>query len=364
MVAAASHRMEMEMPALAPLVVSSVLCSAGLGMGVSLHAAGPHGVTLLFETEGPVAARVTARAGKAEVAAQDSAPATRHLLRLEKLAPDTEYAYEVAAGDARAAGRFRTAPEDGKPQAFTFVVAGDARDHLAWAQVARAIQEQHPRFLVVTGDSVRGGLGPDDWRDYYRAAQELFADVPVFSAMGNHDVSADYDPYNPAPAGTSGTPRYYAFAWGNAAFVALDSNHADDPAQLQWMKQALAPPPHGPLFVFQHHPLYSCGAHGSSAKLQAVWQPLFEQAHVTTDFAGHDHDLIAWAPVHGVRYVVSGGAGTVLYPLEGECQGPFAKASYGFMSVTVDGEKVTQTFFDERGQKLYAEPTFSAAAGR
>jgi mannose-1-phosphate guanylyltransferase len=61
-----------------------------------------------------------------------------------------------------------------------------------------------------------------------------------------------------------------------------------------------------------------------------------------------------------VRYVVSGGGGTSLYPLS-NCQGPYSKQGYGFMIVDVNGSSITETFYDDAGNQLYANPTFSAA---
>jgi hypothetical protein len=284
--------------------------------------------------------------------------AVRHLVKLSGLQPGTEYRYVATVGTARAEGTFFTAPAPGAAGPFSFAVVGDARDHAQWATVAQGVLGKHPRFVLTTGDAV--GFDSDAaWRDYYAAAAPLFASTPVFAVSGNHDVGGGFAAYNPAPASTSHSPDWYAFAYGPAAFVAIDTNQAEG-AQAPWLKATLQSVKGGPLFVFHHHPLYSCGAHGSNPQLQQWLQPLLEAAQVTTDFAGHDHDLIYWSPINGVRYVVSGGGGTVLYPL-GDCQIPFALRSYGFMLVTVDGAHITEAFYDAHGTLLYAVPAFDAA---
>ena len=81
---------------------------------------------------------------------------------------------------------------------------------------------------------------------------------------------------------------------------------------------------------------------------------MYETNHVTSNFTGHDHDLIYWSKVNGVQYVVSGGAGTGHYALSG-CQGPYSTTSFGFMLVTVNGASVTQTFYDQTGAQLFTD---------
>jgi hypothetical protein len=257
-----------------------------------------------------------------------------------------------------ARGAFWTAPARDDKGAFTFAVVGDSRSHLQWAQMAAAILQKAPRFVIDTGDNVNRGDAAD-WRDFYVAGQTLFTQTPVFATRGNHDGLEGYAEYNPWPPGGLG-PSAYAFTYGNAAFVTFDSNFPDEPRQRAFVERALGALTGGPLFVFQHHPLFSCGRHGSSRELQQAYQPLLEHYRVTADFAGHDHDLIEWQLLGGVRYVVSGGGGTSPYSLSG-CDGqPFAKEGYGFVIVKVEGASVSMTYFDERGVEVHQSPALRA----
>jgi hypothetical protein len=282
--------------------------------------------------------------------------------RIDALTPDTAYTFSIGTPKDAIRGSFTTAPKPGSTRPFTFAVVGDSRDHGKWAELAHTIALSRPRFVLTTGDYVEDPRSEKDWNDYYRAGAELFDAVPVYAVMGNHDVGPLYDRYNPAPRSTSGSSDFYSFTFGNAAFVAVDTNHLDE-AQRAWLSRELPRLSGGPLFVFAHHPLYSCGTHGSSGQLQEALQPLFEQAHVTASFAGHDHDLIAWKPVHGVRYFVSGGGGTHLYDLHHCEDATFSRAGYGFMLVTVSGAQITARFLDEHGVEL-SKSSFSAASER
>lgn len=328
---------------------------------VSLHAVTRTGITVFFMTDVSVQARVDYApvGGGAGGSATESSATTRHVIDVTGLTANTQYSYTVHAGTASATGSFWTAVDyQASPQSFTFAVAGDARGLTEWHTIANAILAKNPRFMVQTGDNDGNWSNSDQaWRDYYSSGQALFAKVPVFAAQGNHDAVPDYSTFNVAPQSSSNSDTYYAFVYGNAGFVAVNGNSTTS-TQTNWVSNALSKLSGGPLFVFQHQPLYSCGGHGSSSSMQSTYQSLFENNFVTSNYTGHDHDLIYWSTINGVRYVVSGGAGTTLYGLSG-CSGPYASSQFGFMMVTINGSSVKQEFFDDQGNSLYAD-TFTA----
>jgi hypothetical protein len=325
---------------------------------VSLHAVNRTGVVVFFHTDVSLLAGVdvVSTAGGAVRSTSDSSPTVHHAIQLTGLSPNTKYSYVVHAGTATASGDFTTAPDAAAAgnTPFTFAVVGDTRNRTDWQTVASAILAKNPAFIVQTGDNDADRTNSDQsWRDYYATAADLFAHVPVFAAQGNHDTVPDYSTFNLAPQSSSGSDIYYAFVYGNAGFVAIDGNSASS-AQTGWVQGALNTLSGGPLFAFQHQPLYSCGIHGSSTSMQNTYQSLFESSHVTTNYTGHDHDLIYWAPTNGVNYVVSGGGGSTLYPLGG-CSGPYSSSSLGFMLVTVNGASVTEAFYDETGAQQFSQ---------
>lgn len=328
---------------------------------VSLHAVTRSGIVVFLITDVPVRATVDYGVqSTAENTLTEATATTRHVIPLRNLAADTRYQYAVRAGTASASGSFWTAPDPASPpKPFRFAVVGDSRGHAVWQQVASQVLAKQPRFVLQTGDNNNDLGSAANWADYYNKGAALFAQVPVFAAQGNHDTGSNYSVYNLAPQSSSGSDLYYAFVYGNAGFVGFNTNSSSS-TQASWVKNALATLSGGPLFAFHHHPLYSCGSHGSSSTLQSLYRAAFESAKLTVDFTGHDHDLILWSTINGVRYVVSGGGGTSLYALSG-CQGPFASKSYGFLIVEVNGSNVVQTFYDQNGTQLYTTGSFQAA---
>jgi hypothetical protein len=337
----------MSVVALAALLTAA---PAAFSKPVSLHRVTPRSVMLDCELGAPDDLSVTLTGPGGSVVTAASKRSTHHRLTVGGLRPGSSYDYACRAGAAVARGTFWTAPPEGAAAPFTFAVLGDTRDHGQWASVAAAVAREKPRFVLDTGDS----SSTDDeasWRDFFEAGRALFGGAPLFATRGNHDRVDLFARFKPSPDGPG--PSLYAFTYGNARFVAFDSNAPDDAAQKAFVAQALSTRGPGPLFVFQHHPLFSCGGHGSSTGLQKAFRGIFETAHVAVDFAGHDHDLIEWQPVAGVRYVVSGGGGSLTYPLSG-CEGqPFARQSFGFTLVDVDGSDVTMRFLDGQGIEIH-----------
>jgi hypothetical protein len=348
-------------PSTVNVVVSSgVIAPVQFTKVVSLHAVTRNSIVIFFLTDLPVAASVDYGVASAvEQTTTETQAGTRHVITLTGLTPDTRYRYAVRAGAASSFGTFTTAFDySTTPRPFSFAVVGDARGHGTWKTISNSILARDPRFIVQTGDNNDSWGSAKNWENYYTAGKELFANVPVYAAQGNHDTGSNYSVYNLAPQSSSSSDLYYAFVYGNAGFVAINTNGSSR-TMTAWVKGALERLKGGPLFAFQHHPLYSCGSHGSSTSLQRTFQEMFEKNGVTTNYTGHDHALIVWKAINGVRYVVSGGGGAGLYSLSG-CEGPYAQSKFGFMMVDVNGQSINETLYDQNGVQLYSSGSFKA----
>ena len=216
------------------------------------------------------------------------------------------------------------------------------------------------RFALQSGDAVLRGQTGAMWNVSFTPIIERLtrgANIPYFFSAGNHDVGSmpAGDPgralglHNTLTAMSKlippeGSPRRlngyltYAFGYGNAFVVAIDSNIASDAVQLSWVTDQLdrldrARYKH--VIVFFHHPPYSSGPHGGgsaepmpgtgrkapdrveaqSAAIRTLYMPLFRKHHVRLLVTGHDHLYDHWVERYddkGVTYridTVSPGAG-------------------------------------------------------
>lgn len=256
-------------------------------------------------------------------------PVTTHVISVSGLAAGTTYDYRVSTGGvALHASKFATAPDPGG--AFDFTVIGDSgTGSKAQRAVAAQMLALDPDFILHTGDVIYPKGAADGYDPFFfRPYGDLLDHVSVFPSLGNHDyATASGQPYLDAfylPESSTGGERYYSFDWGNAHFVALDSNqpYTATSAQYNWLVSDLSVSTALWKFVFFHHSMYSSGLHGwfedYDSRMREALMPVFVQHGVDVVFSGHDHDYERSIPINGIVYIVSGGGGAGVYPIVGK----------------------------------------------
>lgn len=213
------------------------------------------------------------------------------------------------------------------------------------------------RFVLESGDAVQNGsIAAQINVSYAPLVDRLMREgnVPFFLAVGNHDVGNAVDlsdarrteglrnylaansrliPTDGSPRRLSGYPTY-AFGYGNAFFIACDSDIPDDSTQLAWMRSQLAGLDrrrYTNVVVFFHHPPFSSGHHGGAnverqaASIRDKWMPMFRQYHVRLLLTGHEHLYEHWVEryadstgQHRIDEIVTGGGGAPLTTYIGE----------------------------------------------
>lgn len=226
------------------------------------------------------------------------------------------------------------------------------------------------RFVLQSGDAVLRGQNAAMWNVSFSPIIERLtrgANIPYFFSVGNHDVTtmppgdpgrsqglhnaltaiSKLIPPEGSPRRLSGYPTY-AFGYGNAFFIALDSNIATDAIQLAWVAdqlERLDRARYRHVIAFFHHPPFSSGPHGGASAapipgtgqkapdrvepqttaIRTMYVPLFRRHHVDLIVAGHDHLYDHWVERYvdnGVTYrmddLVTGGGGAPAYPYVGE----------------------------------------------
>jgi len=246
----------------------------------------------------------------------------RFTARLTHLKPDTEYLYAVGDGSAEGWGArhtFRTAPV--RPTPFAFIYLGDAQyGFTRWAALQQAAARHRPdaAFFLLAGDQVTRGNDRDDWDDFLVHASEVFCRKPVMPAIGNHECKPDgfplmyqdiFDLPRNGPADLA-PERAYAFHYGNALFVVLDSNLKPE-TQTAWLEHQLAQTQAVWKFVMLHHPCYSSRADRDNREIREAWQPVFDRYHVDLVFQGHDHAYQRTYPLRGGQRVKDPAEGTI-----------------------------------------------------
>ncbi|HTI72083.1 MAG TPA: LamG-like jellyroll fold domain-containing protein [Candidatus Limnocylindria bacterium] len=260
-------------------------------------------------------------------------------VRLENLKPFTIYFYRVTCVDT--AGNiarsdvfsFQTMPEKDMPWAFG--VMGDTqRNPEITRRCSEGIFALRPTFTLHCGDVVDDGFAKHQWvNDLFVPCERLFAYVPTFPVIGNHEKNAHwYYDYFSMPE-----PEYfYTFKVGNAEFFMIDSNKNCRKGSEQYNKleAAFAASTATWKFAAHHHPCFNSDEDDYGDKWKGKTPeafetgedhvkdlvPLYEKYGVDIAFAGHIHSYERTWPIlqmtinqkKGVRYITSGGGGGTL----------------------------------------------------
>jgi hypothetical protein len=184
---------------------------------------------------------------------------------------------------------------------------GDANQYAVTREMVRVRATLPFNFVLMMGDNIYGGHSRADLKKKFADPYQplMNEQVKFYASLGNHDDPDErfYEPFN------MGGKRYYSFTKGNVEFFALDSNYMD-PAQLDWLKQALSGSSAMWKICYFHHPLYSNARyHGPDPDLRQRLEPLFRQYSVDIVYSGHEHVYERIKPQHGIYYFVLGNSG-------------------------------------------------------
>lgn len=348
------------------LVATPAWAAPGFAKGPYLMDAQPRSIAVMFELPQPAGAVVTVRGGASGEVRVESTASAFHEVVVDGLEPGTAYDYTVRVrGGPSAEGSFPTAPEPGDGP-IEFLVMGDNRtDAAAHQAVIRAMLEHPGDFVLNTGDMVADGSDERDWIDMFDVQEPLLRNTPMFPALGNHELYAEgrglqsFLEYTRVPRELGGQETYYGFTYGPVRFFVLDSNEgwARDSTQWRWLEEQLeAAEADGAIdhvMVAMHHGPYSSGRHGGHRGMGDAGLADLLRAHgVSLVLSGHDH-LYERGDVDGLKYIVTGGGGAPLYPINERLPGQLAfEPTYHFLRVGVEGERVVVTAIRPDGSEI------------
>ena len=318
----------------------------------SVAAAAPHGVRLTLASDPSTTMAVswnsdqpgdtTIQYGTSPGALTSTASATAFAqpapldnsftANLTGLSPRTTYYYRVggAGGVFYPSGepfRFTTRSDD-PCDPFTFILIGDNRadfdgmSNPLWPAILAETMAHDPSFFVNTGDMVKNGEAPEEWRGFIDDSEGGWAYAASILTMGNHDednVDGDGALYNQlyehARNSMTATEDYYSIDVGPIHFVSLNTQYTSpgstELGQMEtWLAADLAATTQPWKIVFFHKAVYTRGNHSSGEEdngtINARLVPLFDTHDVDFVLNGHSHDYERYAPSVGVDTAFGG----------------------------------------------------------
>jgi acid phosphatase type 7 len=315
-------------------------------------------VEIRFELDSAAPASVTLHAQDDPGAARtiDDGSSAMHAVRASNLKAATTYAYTVRVGGAAAgAGQFTTAPAPTSGAPTTFLVYGDSRsDPTTHAALVRGMATTPADFLLNTGDVVAEGGRAADWRAFFQVEGPMLKDRALFLCIGNHELYDDEaganfaryfgfrEPHEASEAAE--VAPYGTVRWSGVRLFFLNGMHDWQTGdERKWLERELARADDEAGLVWRiavvHHGPWSSGPHGSNAKLLSARVPeLLAAHHVDLVLSGHDH-IYERGQVGALKYLVSGGGGAPLYPIQKRlASSPRAESVYHFIEVTASSD--------------------------
>jgi len=358
-----------------------------------LQDAEPNSITIMWETssgeESIVEYGTSPRLGKkAEGNAEgiNFSDTRVHSVKLKGLERFTEYYYRVKTGKLTSdIFQFKTPPFASDEESFNIVAMSDMQydsqhpnkfSEVVNQGVLQYLQKEYGgklpdnlAMVMIPGDLVQSGSQYYQWKEhFFDPAQKLFAQVPVYPVLGNHERnSVFYFKYFSLPE--NGTPAYAEHWWykdyGNTRIIGLNSNegYRNLREQYEWLAKVLAETETDDnidfVFAQLHHPhkseLWIPGEDESTGKVVEMLEAFstktgkpsvhfFGHTHAYSRGQSRDHKHL-W-----INVATAGGAIDNWGEFEGRDYDEFtvSQDEYGFVMVEVDGNRSDPKFTIKR----------------
>jgi len=309
-----------------------------------------------------------------------------HEVKLEGLKRFTTYYYRVLTGKLVSdIFQFKTPPFASDNESFQLLAMSDMQyDSQEPNKFSEIVNDgilpylkttygenlpQNLALVMVPGDLVENGTKYFQWKDhFFEPAQKLFAEVPVYPVLGNHEKNSTfYFKYFSLPE--NGTPAYAEHWWykdyGNVRIIGLNSNdgYADIKDQFAWLEQVLKQTESNEdidfVFAQLHHPhkseLWIPGERPSTGKVVELLEKFTTKTgKPSLHFFGHTHGYSrGQSKDHKhlwVNVATAGGAIDNWGEFEGRDYDEFTvtQDEYGFVMVEVDGNQDNPKFTVKR----------------
>jgi predicted phosphodiesterase len=239
--------------------------------------------------------------------------------KLSQLEANTSYEYRVGSETFNSWSEVRNfKTEAKKTNEFSFIWFGDTHRDPKWADLLKDSYLRHPEiaFYAIAGDLVSTGLYRNEWDQFFGYSKDVFSYKPLMPVPGNHDRQDGlgawmyYQQFSLPENGPEkvDSESTYAFEYGNALFLMIDSTQPNE-AQTEWIEKQLKNTKATWKFVMFHFPPYNFEE--PYLDIQQEWCGIFDRYHVDMVMSGHIHYYMRSKPINHGKVVNSFKEGTV-----------------------------------------------------
>ncbi|MBD1260972.1 metallophosphoesterase family protein [Maribacter polysiphoniae] len=243
----------------------------------------------------------------------------RHTAHLDGLDNGSSYEYKVGSKtDDSWSKPYNFKTEADQTTDFSFIWFGDTHKDPKWAENLQKANLRHPEisFYSIAGDIVTTGLYRNEWDEFFGYEKEVFSKKPLMPVPGNHDRQDGlgawmyYELFSLPENGPKEVhpESTYAFEYGNALFLMIDSTHPNE-AQTEWIEEQLRNSKATWKFAMFHFPPYNFEE--PYLDIQEAWCGIFDTYHVDMVMSGHIHYYMRSKPINHGKVVDAFNKGTV-----------------------------------------------------
>jgi UDP-2,3-diacylglucosamine pyrophosphatase LpxH len=243
------------------------------------------------------------------------------------------------------------------------VVADTGSGNINQYAVGRALARYHQKSpfdrILLAGDNIYTNGEFSKIKEAFAIPYKDLLDrgVKFYASLGNHDVrSANGDLQVAYPQFNMQGKRYYTHGTKDVKFFVLETNEivdsmsAERMAQLAWLDRELGASKAKWNIVYGHHNIYSAGVYKINAIMERDVTPILKKHNVKLWINGHDHNYQRSQPIDGITYLVCGGGGATLYPVEAQSWTAFAQQVHSFGVVEVYADQLLITGIDSKSE--------------
>jgi len=243
------------------------------------------------------------------------------------------------------------------------VLADTGTGSLNQYSVGRALAQYHTKnpfnTILLAGDNIYTNGEFSKIKPVFAIPYQdlLQRGVKFYASLGNHDVrTMNGDLQVAYPEFNMQGQRYYTHGQGDVRFFVLNTNDIVNPQspervkQLDWLDRVLAASTAKWNIVYGHHNIYSAGVYEVNKIMARDITPILKKHKVRLWINGHDHNYQRSKPIDGTTYMVCGGGGAGLYPVQPQSWTAFAKSVHSFGIVEVYQDQILLTGIDSKGE--------------
>jgi hypothetical protein len=243
------------------------------------------------------------------------------------------------------------------------VVADTGSGNINQYAVGRALARYHQKSpfdrILLAGDNIYTNGEFSKIKESFAIPYKDLLDrgVKFYASLGNHDVRSENGDRQVAyPQFNMQGKRYYTHGNNDVKFFVMETNSIVDPnsadrtAQLEWLDRELGASKAKWNIVYGHHNIYSAGVYKINAVMERDVTPILKKHKVKLWINGHDHNYQRSQPIDGVTYLICGGGGAGLYPVEAQSWTAFAQKVHSFGVVEVYADQLLITGINSKSE--------------